>query len=191
MHKLNNIRRFLAVVAVLASLLVVATITYRMQQASAPKPRVPKLPVQVDVSLQRVHYTETRQGVKRWDLSADRAEYNKNNDTTSLAGVRLLVEGDASTGELQVTADRADYHNGTRDVTLLGNVLGKTGKGLQFSSPSVTFVAARSQLETKERVRLVDKGLELEGVGMEFHTQTRRFKLMKDVSAVYRPQEGR
>lgn len=191
MHKLNNIRLFLAIMAVLASLFVIATIAFRMQQGDAPKRGVRKLPVQVDVSLQRVHYTETRQGVKRWDLSADRAEFNKQTNTTSLTGVRLQLAGGAATGELQVTADRADYHNGTRDVTLAGNVRGQSSKGISFSAPRVTYVASRSQLETGERVRFVDRGLELEGVGMQFHTQTRRFKLMKDVSAVYRPQGTR
>ena len=191
MHKLNNIRRFLAIAGVLATLLVVATIAFRMQQESAPKQGVRKLPVQVDVSLQRVHYTEIKEGVKRWDLSADRAEYNKQTDTTTLAGVKLLVTGSAAAGELQVTADRAEYHNGNRNVTLIGNVHGQSSKGLDFSAPRVTYVAARSQLETGERVRLKDAGLELEGMGMEFQTQTRRFKLMKDVSAVYRPQGTR
>lgn len=186
MQKLNKIRRFLAIVATLAAVSVVATIAFRMHQRSAPKPAVRKLPVQVDVSLQKVHYTETTQGVKRWDLSADRAEFNKQNDVTVLFGVRLVVNGGADTGDLLVTADRADYHNATRDVTLSGNVVGKTGKGMSFSAPQLTYLAARSRLETNQRVRLIDRGVELEGVGMQFDTQTRRFKLMKDVSAVYR-----
>ena len=191
MQKLNNIRRFLAILAVGAALLVVATVAFRMRRGGSPKPVVPKLPVQVDVSLQRVHYTETRQGMKRWDLSADRAEYNKSANTTILYGVKLTVAGGAAAGELQVTADRADYQNVTRDVTLTGNVRGTSSKGVQFFAPSVSYIAARSQLKTHDRVRIVDAGLELEGVGMEFQTQIRRFKLMKDVSAQYRPQGGR
>ncbi|HBG08330.1 MAG: LPS export ABC transporter periplasmic protein LptC [Geobacteraceae bacterium GWC2_58_44] len=191
MHKLNNIRRFLAIVAVLASLIVIATIAFRVRKGDAPKLGVRKLPVQVDISLQKVHYTEVKQGVKQWDLSADRAEYNKKTDTTSLTGVRLAIAGGAGTGDLLVTAERAEYHNGRRDVVLAGNVHGQSSKGIEFSTSRVTYVAARSQLETAEPVRFVDAGLELEGVGMEFHTQTRRFKLMKDVSAVYRPQGAR
>jgi LPS export ABC transporter protein LptC len=191
MHKLNNIRRFLAILASLTALLVVATIAFRMQREGAPARGVRKLPVQVDVSLQRVHYTETKQGVKRWDLSADRAEFNKETDTTSLAGVRLVVAGSKAGDDLQVTADRAVYHNGTRDVLLFGNVQARSGSGIEFYTSRVTYVAARSQLETSEQVRFRDGGLLLEGVGMEFHTQTRRLRLMKDVSAEYRPQEGR
>ena len=191
MHKLNNIRRFLAIVASLAALFVVATIAFRMHQAAAPLRPVRKLPLKVDVSLQRVHYTEIQGGVKRWDLSADRAEYNKESDRTTLSGVRLVVAGEKNTGELQITADHADYHNGTRDVLLDGNVHGQSGSGIDFSTTRLSYVAARSLLETGEPVRFTDGRLQLEGVGMEFQTQTRRFRLMKDVSAVYRPQGAR
>jgi len=191
MHKFNNIKRFLGLLALVASLLVVATILFRMQDEGVPKLSVRKLPLQVDISLQKFHFTETKQGVKKWELSAERAEYNKKTDVTTLTEVRLMVVGAASTGDLEISADRAQYHNGTRDVTLYGDVKGTSGKGLSFSTSRVTYVAARSQLETSERVRLADAGSELEGVGMEFHTQTRRFKLKKDVSAVYRQREGR
>jgi len=191
MHKLNNIRRFLAIAAALASLLVIATILFRMQKGETPKLAVRKLPVQVDVSLQKVHYTDVKEGVKRWDLSADRAEYNKQTDTTSLVGVKLVLAGGAGMGEMQVTADRADYRNDSRDVTLIGNVHGQSSRGIKFSTSRMTYVAARSQLETAQPVRFTDAGLELEGVGMEFHTQTRKFKILKDVSAVYRPEGGR
>ena len=191
MYKLNNIKRFLAVLASLAALSVVATIAFRMQRGGAPARGERKLPVQVDVSLQKVHYTDTKQGVKRWDLSADRAEFNRETNATNLIGVRLVVPAAGATGELQVTADRAVYHNGTRDVLMDGNVKGKSGKGMQFTTSRVAYVAARSQLETDALVRFSDAGLQLEGVGMVFHTQTRRLRLMRDVSAVYRPQGAR
>jgi len=191
MRKLNNIKRFLGILTLLASVLVVATIVFRMQQEEAPKLSVRKLPVQVDISLSKFHYTETKQGAKRWELSAELAEYNKEADRTTLTGVSLMVVGDGATGDMRITADRAEYENSTRDVTLIGNVKGKSEKGMGFSTSRVTYVAARSQLETTERVRLFDAGSELEGVGMKFHTQTRRLKLMKDVSAVYNKRGAR
>lgn len=190
MHNFNNFKRFLGVLALAASLLVIATIVFRMRQEVAPKLSVRKLPVQVDVSLHKFHYTETKQGIKRWELSAERADYNKTADISYLTGVRLLVPGSGGLGDLQVTARRAEYHNGTRDIALIGEVRGKSDQGYGFSAPRVEYVAARSLLKSSERVRLTDIGSELEGTGMEFNTQTRKFKLLRDVSAVYR-QEGR
>lgn len=191
MRNFNNFKRLLGLMAVVASLAVAATILLRMQREGAPKLSIRKLPVQVDISLQKFHYTETKQGVKRWELSAERAEYNKKQDTTSLIGVNLMVAGVAAAGDLRITADRAEYHNGSRNVALVGNVKGDSSKGMRFSTSSVTYLAAGNLLRTKERVRLSDNGNELEGVGMEFHTQTRRFKLMKNVNAVFRQQGGR
>lgn len=185
MHNFNNIKRFLGILAVAASLLVIATILFRMQQEVAPKLSVRKLPVQVDISLQKFHYTETKQGIKRWELSAERADYNKKTDISYLTGVTLLVHGSGGAGDLQITAQRAEYHNGTRDVALVGNVQGRSNKGYGFSTPRVEYIAARSLLKSSERVRMTDIGSELEGTGMEFYTQTRKFRLLKDVSAVY------
>uniref|UniRef100_C6E4X2 LPS export ABC transporter periplasmic protein LptC n=1 Tax=Geobacter sp. (strain M21) TaxID=443144 RepID=C6E4X2_GEOSM len=156
-----------------------------------PKLPVRKLPLQVDISLQKFHYTETKQGVKRWDLAAEKAEYNKKKDQTSLAVVRLTVAGGAKFGDLVITADRAEYHNGTRNVVLSGKVTGVSSKGIRFSASNVSYLASRSLLVSEDRVRFSDGGNELEGVGMEFQTQTRRFKLKKDVSAVFRQQEAR
>lgn len=189
MHNFNNFKRFLGVLAVAASLLVIATIVFRMQREAAPRLAVRKLPVQVDVSLQKFHYTETKQGVKRWELYADRAEYNKEADTSYLTGVRMLVHGAGGVGDLEITAQRAAYRNGTRDIALMGDVRGKSSKGYGFSAPRVDYIAARSLLKTAERVRLTDIGSQLEGTGMEYQTQTRKFKLMKDVTAVYRQEE--
>jgi LPS export ABC transporter protein LptC len=191
MNNFNNIKRFLGLVAVVASLLVVGTILLRMDHGMVPKLPVRKLPLQVDISLQKFHYTETKQGVKQWDLAAEKAEYNKKKDLTYLAVVRLTVAGGAKFGDLVITADRAEYHNGTRDVVLSGKVTGVSSKGIRFSASNVSYLASRSLLASEERVRFSDGGNELEGVGMEFQTQTRRFKLKKDVSAVFRQQEAR
>ncbi|TSK03880.1 MAG: LPS export ABC transporter periplasmic protein LptC [Geobacter sp.] len=190
MHNSNNFKRFLGVLAVVASLLVIATIVFRMQQEVAPRLAVRKLPVQVDVSLQKFHYTETKQGVKRWELTADRAEYNKKADISYLTGVRMLVRGASGVGDLEITAQHAEYHNGTRDIALIGDVRGKSDKGYGFFAPRVNYIAARTLLTTVERVRLTDVGSQLEGTGMEYQTQTRKFRLMKDVTALYR-QEGK
>lgn len=191
MNNFNNIKRFLGLAAVVASLLVIGTILLRMDHGMVPKLPVRKLPLQVDISLQKFHYTETKQGVKRWDLAAEKAEYNKKKDQTSLAVVRLTVAGGAKFGDLVITADRAEYHNGTRNVVLSGKVTGVSSKGIRFSASNVSYLASRSLLVSEDRVRFSDGGNELEGVGMEFQTQTRRFKLKKDVSAVFRQQEAR
>lgn len=189
MYKANKIKGILALAAVAASLSVVATVMWR-SHGGKPPALVRKLPVQVDVSLQGIHYTESKEGVKQWDLAADRAEYNKDSNKTTLYGVKLTVAG-SKAGELRISAARADYDNASRDVFLSGGVQGEGSRGMRFSTTHLKFVAARSQLETEALVRFSDAGLAAEGVGMVFHTKTRRLQLMRQVSATIQGKAGR
>lgn len=185
MLKPNNIRRFVAFLAVAGAILVTATILIRMQQSKTPQLAVRKLPVQIDVSLQAIRFTETRKGVKQWDLTADRAEYDKKKGRTSLSGVNLVIVN-SSAGEIRISAQRAEYDHATKDVSLTGKVRGGSASGVAFSAPSLKYVASRATLECADNVSLQSAGLSVEGVGMVFHTKTQRLKL-SGVGADIRP----
>ncbi|UFS68654.1 LPS export ABC transporter periplasmic protein LptC [Geomonas sp. RF6] len=175
--------------AVAGAILVTATILIRMQRTKSPRLAIQKLPVQIDVSLQAIRFTESRHGVKQWDLTADRAEYDKNKGRTSLARVNLTILN-SSAGEIRVTADRADYDHASKNVSLSGNVQGKSASGLHFTAPQVRYVAARSTLESPEKVNFRGEGLTMEGVGMEWHTKSHKLKLSK-VEAEVQPEGAR
>jgi len=183
MLKLNNIRRFVAFLAVAGAVVITATIVIRLQQSKAPQLAIRKLPVQIDVSLQAIHFTDTRQGVKEWDLTADRAEYDKDKRRTSLSRVNLTIVNSRA-GEIRVTADRAEYDNTSKDVFLTGKVRGETASGVIFTAPAVTYVASRQTLESPEKVSLKNAGLSVEGVGMELHTKSHKLKLSKVAAEV-------
>lgn len=164
--------------AVTIALVVAATILTRMQRGKTLSAAVRRLPVQIDVSLQAIHFTETRQGVKQWDLSADRAEYDKNRGRTSLSKVSFVIMNSPA-GMIRLTADRAEYDNATKDVFLSGKVRGESGSGLTFSSEKVQFVASRQVIESQDKVRVTSAGLSVEGVGMQLQTHTHRLKLSR------------
>ena len=88
-------------------------------------PVLPSLPKNIDVSLQKIHYTETKSGVKKWDLLADKAEYDRAGDVVRMSGIRLDVALAGKPGEVILTSARADYFTRTRDVVLTGNVAAK------------------------------------------------------------------
>jgi LPS export ABC transporter protein LptC len=184
MRKLNHIRRFLAIAIVLAGTIIVAVISTRIHRSNRSVEAPPRLPGNVDVSLQGIHYTETRNGVKKWDLVADKVEYNKGREVARLTGVRLVVAGTDESGAIQLTADRADYDNSSKNVTLAGNVVAQSRSGLKVvAAESVTYVAAASLLKSAGRVRINDGNLTVDGVGMVFRTDTKGFKLLSDVHA--------
>ncbi len=150
-----------------------------------------KLPQNIEVSLQKIHYTETREGIKKWDLIADKAEFDKKRDVTHLTGVRLIVTGSRATGDITVTAPVADYHNTSKDVTLDGQVEARSVSGMVFTASNVTYIAARAMITTPSRVRFSDGKLVLEGVGMEFKPETKNIKILSNVTADIMPRASK
>ncbi|MFZ3209086.1 MAG: LPS export ABC transporter periplasmic protein LptC [Geobacteraceae bacterium] len=187
MRKLKKIRHLLALAIVVATLLLVATIAVKMYQGKRSARTLPQLPRNIDLSMQQLHYTETRNGVKKWDLLADKAEYDRKSDLTRLTGIRMVIAGDRRFGELTLIADRGEYHNTTRDVRLIGHVEAKSTVGMEFKTGHLSYNAARAMLQTTDRLRFTDGSLTVEGVGLELMTEKKSMKILSGVIATIRP----
>ena len=187
MLKPNKIRQLLAVVIVGATLSLVVTVAVKLYLGRQLAVKSARVHPTADISLQKIHYTETSKGKKQWDLLADTAEYHKDKELTSLTGVRLIVAGTAATGDVTLSADRADYHNATGDVDLTGNVRAISVSGMEFTAPSAGYRADREVIVSSERVRFSNGRLTVEGVGMELDVDSRRVRIGADVTANIAP----
>ncbi|HEY6874362.1 MAG TPA: LPS export ABC transporter periplasmic protein LptC [Geobacteraceae bacterium] len=183
----TKIRQLLAWVIIIAVLALAAAIALKAYRGMRSGPVLPSLPKNIDVSLQKIHYTETKGGRKKWDLLADRAEYDKAGEMVRLTGIRLEVAMAGETGDLVLTSRQGDYHTRTRDVELIGNVVAKSASGMEFTTGRIAYIAADSMLKTADRVKFTDAALAVEGVGMEFMLDTKRLKIMQRVEASYTP----
>jgi len=191
MTKSNKIRQLLALFVILASLSLVAIIVIKIYKGRVTKQLLRKLPKNIDVSLKKIHFTETREGIKKWDLVADKAEFNKKMEVTHLTGVRLTIAAGGNMGDITLTAPRADYHNITRDVRLDGRVIAKSSSGMEFTLEDAEYIAARSVIVSSGRVRFTDGKLTMEGVGMEFKSETKNFRILTGVTANIVPGAGK
>ena len=187
MRKLKKIRHLLALAIVVATLSLLAAIAVNMYQGKRSARTLPRLPQNIDLSMQQLHYTETRNGVKKWDLLAGKAEYDRKSDLTRLAGIHMVIAGDRRFGELTLTADRGEYHNTTRNVRLTGHVAAKSATGMEFKTGHLSYNAARAMLHTTDRLQFTDGSLTVEGVGMELMTEKKSMKILSGVIATIRP----
>jgi LPS export ABC transporter protein LptC len=188
MIKANKIRQLLALFVVLTSFSITAAIIVKLYRGREKAESLRKLPRNIDISLQKIHFTETRNGMKKWDLVADKAEYDKKGEVTHLTGVHLVVAGDHSTGDITLTSPLADFYNISKDVKLVGKVEAKSASGMEFTSENATYLAARSMIVTNGWVKFTDGTLSLDGVGMEFVPASKNVRIFSKVTANIMPK---
>ena len=167
MLKANKIRHILALVIVLATLYVAVSLALKLGSGGKTKEGLPALPRNVEISLSKIHYTETKNGIKQWDLFAEKGEYDKTRDVTRLTGVRLVLHERGERGDITLVSDQADYFNASKDVALSGNVVAKSESGMEFTTGRASYESNRSVVVTDDRVRFTDGGMSVTGVGME------------------------
>ena len=189
MIKFNKIRQLLALFIIAASISLVAVIALKIYRGRLTKEMLRKLPRNIDLSLKQVHLTETREGGKKWDLVAEKADYDKVEGITHLRGnVRLVIAGGRSTGDITITGAHADYHNASKNVTMDCDVVATSESGMEITADSAEYIAERDVIVSSGRVRFTDGKLTLVGTGMELKLQTKDFRIMSDVTANILPR---
>lgn len=179
----KKIRLVLALAIVLAGVSLIVAIIVNVDQGIPPADKPESLPGNVEMALQKAHYSEVKDGVTKWDLFADQALYDKKKETFHLQRVRLVLAAEKKVGNIILTADQAEYHSQTKNVELSHNVVAKSDSGLHFTAETAAYIADRALIKTNSPVRFTDGKIEITGIGMEFMTATRDLKIMKDVIA--------
>jgi LPS export ABC transporter protein LptC len=133
---------------------------------------------------------EFRQGVKRWDLTAVRAEYDKERDHTVLTDVTLIAAGNTSHGTVNLVAPVAEYMNGTKNMRLTKGVTGKGDRQMRFAAGQALFSNASSLLTARDQVRYEDDRLKVSGDEMLFDLETRNLRLQRNVRATINPRRS-
>jgi LPS export ABC transporter protein LptC len=183
----GKIRQILAIAIIAAIVAIAGAIALKAYRGMRSGPVLPSLPKNIDVSLQKIHYTETKDGMKKWDLVADKAEFDKVGDVVRLTGIRLEIAMGGKTGDTVLTSDRGDYYTKSKNVDLIGNVTAKSVSGMEFTTARASYLAGSSLVRTADPVRFSNGNMKVQGTGMEFFVETRVLKILNNVTADFVP----
>lgn len=190
MPRSDYFRRILGLVILIAALATVAVIVRYFIDSSRKDSKTVSSSFPADISMKAIHFTESRQNRKKWELFARSGSYDKQKETTSLEDVRFIVERDRKNGPLTVTARRGVYLHTPKTVNLEGNVKAVTEKGMTFETPSLSYDSAQQLFTTGERVKLTDEALSVEGTGMELSVDRQQAVVKSQVEATVYPGKG-
>lgn len=168
-------------IAVLSSvLLVVVLVNFRER---APEELIEALPKNVDVALKGIDYTETRNGVRRWHLLADSADYNVTDGYTLIRDVFMTFFDEQGEQIATLKAQTGELHTESKEVTARGEVVLESVRGYVFYSDYLDFFEAGRLITTDAPIRILSDNLELTGTGLKFDVDKHAYQVLGQVKA--------
>jgi LPS export ABC transporter protein LptC len=165
----RNIRLALALLVVTAIFGIVAAIFLNGSTSAPPETVSQQSSPSVDLTLRNARFTEVRNGVTAWTVTAERAEYSKEGEIAHLSGIRMVFAKKRTLGGMTVTADRGTYSTKSRNVSLRGKIHMTTDSGIIFDTNTLDYLASASRFVTadsvafrQQRMRLTAQGMDLE-----------------------------
>ena len=183
-----NLRRVLAIL-ILLSVLVLGLFIWRHLQQQSPVEILEALPEQVDLALDKLHYTQNEEGRRSWTLDAEKAEYRRDNNQAVLDKVHLTLFDDGEFGEVTLSAEHGLLEQETRQVEIWGQVIVATARGERLLTERIYYDGREKLLKSDDAVRLVNSRMELKGTGLQVDLVRGTLRLEKDVWMLLLPEE--
>ncbi len=182
-QRTRQIRRILALIIVLASSALVVTVVVRQLRAPGPESAARVVSPGVDMSLAKPSFSEFRGSEKLWELTADRADYDKKAGLVMLtkAQARLL---ESAAGSISISADSGSYQESGRLVKMRNKVHAVSKRGMVFDTSRVDYRIDQGLIITDDQVRVSDGRLTLQAHGMELQVEQETVSFKGPVEAV-------
>lgn len=178
-----NIRNFLALLIV-GGIVVLALTVLRNQDRLSPGAMLETVAPEADLALRRIHYTETRDGVRRWTLEADSAQHDVGAGVTRIENIRVAFHPEGGSGtDTTMTAREGTVKIEEGELSVRGNVVVQSPDGYTVETESLRYREAERQIRTSDPVRLLSEGMEMTGTGMILNIHEQTFTLLADVHA--------
>ena len=150
--------------------------------APGDKPPSANSDVAADLKLDRVHYTETREGVKEWELEAASAVYYREQNTLTLEKVRATFYGKNQETYVLV-GERGRYNTQTKVIEAFDGVVVDSSSGYQLRTQGLRYEADQRELRTSDPVEIKGPDMQIEGVGMVVELNRQFMKILGGVTA--------
>ncbi len=185
---MKRVRSFLGVI-ILSSLAVVGIMTWRTL-APSPEKNIPLPTTSADLKLDRIHYTETREGVKEWELEAASAQYFKGENTVLLDKVKATFFGKEGHAYILV-GEKGRFNTATKAMELFDGIQLESSDGYQMRTRSLQYQAEKREFCTADAVEIKGPQMRVEGIGLIVDLDRQRMKVLRQVTTTLSPTGGK
>lgn len=176
--------RLLIVIIALAGISVLATMAWFQLKPRAEKKENPPATMAADLQLKKVKYTETREGVKEWELEAFSVGYFQEEGIVVCEKVKATFYSQNEVA-YTLTGVKGKFHIKTKVIEVFGGVKIDSTDGYHLRSPSIKYLAEKRELVTEDLVEMAGPRFRVEGQGMIIDIDRQRVKVLDQVSTVF------
>lgn len=179
----KRIRQILAAGILGISAAIAGTVALKQFRSVPPDAPPRNSSPDIDMAMSRASFSEMRGNEKLWDLTAERAEYDKETGRVRLHLVRTEIHEGAAGGAL-LTSQTGLYDEPNRTVQMDGRVRIVTRRGMVLETDHLEYRPARGVVSTDRPVRVTDGRLTLTAVGMELILKDEQIRFRRQVHSV-------
>lgn len=183
---MRRIRSFLGLI-ILCSLCGVGVLAwYTITPPGGKKAPTGEPASAADLKLDRLRYTETREGVKEWELEAASAQYFKEDGSVVFEKVRAAFFGE-NEQTYRLEGEKGRLSTQTKAFEAFDGVKLETSDGYRLETRSLHYQADKRELSTGDPVEMHGPQGNLTGTGMIVHLDQQRIKILRQVTVVLTP----
>ena len=176
--------RFLLGGMIVGSVALVAILTWRTLAPSPKKNLSPPEPVSTaDLQLDRMKYTETREGVKEWELEAASVRYFQDENMVFLEKVKATFFG-KNQESYTLVGERGRFNTQTKAIEVFDGVRIESSDGYRMQTQTLEYRAEKRELRTSDPVEMSGPQLDVRGTGLVVELDHQRVKILKQVTTI-------
>jgi LPS export ABC transporter protein LptC len=135
-----------------------------------------------DLTLEEIHYVETKGEKKAWELTAKSGQHFSETDHTTLED--LMVTFYAEGGRTITLRGNKGSMKGRKEIEVRGDVVITSSDGYRVTTDSLHFDDEQRRITTEDPVLLEGKGVRVKGVGAVVDLNTKKLSILRKVHTV-------
>ncbi|HEY4707034.1 MAG: LPS export ABC transporter periplasmic protein LptC [Deltaproteobacteria bacterium GWA2_55_10] len=140
----------------------------------------------VQVKIDRIHYSGTKEGRVEWELDARSAERSREEDLTLFEDVKITFFADDGTPYV-LTSRQGTFKEGAGEINVTGDVkIESVKEGYTLKTDTLKYMIGTKEITTPDKVAMTSGKMDLEGVGLLVRIDSEEFRLLSKVKAVFR-----
>lgn len=159
----GKIAQFFVITVIVALVLVLAAGIWRGKSRQNQQDAQQASPVDAEMKLTDMEFTEMQEGKRFWTLCASEAKYFQDQQKTLLQAVRLTLYLEKTGEEIHLESREGVLHSETKDIDLSGDIHVELPREYVLTTEKAHYTHSSRIVESDDPVHISGPGLELDG----------------------------